>query len=288
MIYAIVGPTASGKSHLALEIAKRVSGEIINFDAYQVYKQLNIGVAKPSIAEMKVVPHHLFSYVDVDTPFNIYIFQKDLRKKIDELQKQDKNIILVGGSGLYLRAGIYDYEFTENIQNETFSDLSNDFLLKKLSEVDPISASKIHINNRKRMVRALNIALNQKETKSEIEAKQKHERIYDVKIICLNPERTILNEKINNRVDQMFKDGLVDEVNYLFKNYDNRLQSLQAIGYKEFHLGQSDEEIKELIKKNTRNYAKRQMTFFKNQFEDILFVDSIEEGIKILFGESHE
>lgn len=283
MIYALVGPTASGKTDVAIELARRLDAEIINFDAYQVYKELNIGTAKPSEKELAGIKNHLFSCVSIKDNFNICVFQKMCREIIDDLCKKNKNIILVGGSGLYLRSVIYDYSFQEEtvkFNTSKYNDLSNDELYKRLVALDEVSAQKIHPNNKKRVIRALLIAENSEFTKSEVESKQDHKLIYDVKIIGLNPPRDILYENINKRVDWMFENGLVEEIQSIYKEYDKNLNSLQAIGYKEFTLNLSLDETKELIKKNTRNYAKRQITFFKHQFENIEWFDSGNSALK--------
>lgn len=285
MIFAVVGPTCSGKSSLAVEIAKLFDAEIVNFDPYQCYEELQIGVAKPTKEELAVVPHHLFSFIPLDQDFTIFDFQKCMREKIKTLQNLNKNIILVGGSGLYLRSAIYDYEFYEtNIVDESkYQSFTNDELHEKLKLVDPESAEKIHTNNRKRVIRALEIYFETGSKKSDLEKQQEHKPIYDIVFVGLNPDRELLYENINKRVDIMFELGLEDEVNTLFSKYGSTPKSLQAIGYKEFVQFPKD-EVKEAIKKNTRNYAKRQMTFFKNQFENINWFTNKEDAIKFVEG----
>ena len=283
MIVAVVGPTCSGKSSLAIEIAKFLDAEIINFDPYQCYEELQIGVAKPTIEELNIVKHHLFSFVPLDTDFTIFDFQKKFRETVKTLQNLNKNIVLVGGSGLYLRSAIYDYEFSEIkiVDTNKYNNFSNEELYIKLKEVDPESANKIHQNNRKRVIRALEIFDETGKTKSSLELEQEHKPIYDITFIGLNPDRELLYNNINKRVDIMFEMGLEKEVNDLFNKYDKSLKSLQAIGYKEF-IQTSSEEVKELIKKNTRNYAKRQMTFFKNQFENVNWFTNKEDALKFV------
>ena len=285
MIFAVVGPTCSGKSSLAVEIAKLFDAEIVNFDPYQCYEELQIGVAKPTKEELTIVPHHLFSFVPLDQDFTIFDFQKCMREKIKTLQNLNKNIILVGGSGLYLRSAIYDYEFSEtNIVDESkYQSFTNNELHEKLKLVDPESADKIHVNNRKRVIRALEIYFETGSKKSDLEKQQEHKSIYDIVFIGLNPDRELLYENINKRVDIMFELGLEDEVNTLFSKYGSTPKSLQAIGYKEFVQFPKD-EVKEAIKKNTRNYAKRQMTFFKNQFENINWFTNKEDAIRFVKG----
>ena len=171
MILAVVGPTCSGKSSLAIELAKYFDAEIINFDPYQCYEELQIGVAKPSDEELKIVRHHLFSFIPVSQDFTIYDFQKVFRETLKSLQNLNKNVILVGGSGLYLRSAIYDYEFSETkvVEEENYNSFTNDELFAQLKMIDPESCEKIHPNNRKRVLRALELALSneQKGTKKK-------------------------------------------------------------------------------------------------------------------------
>ncbi len=277
MIIVIVGPTCTKKSAIAIALAKKIDAEIINGDAFQCYKQLNIGVAKPSEVELNSAPHHLFSFVDVKTPFSIADYQHFLRDKVSEIQSRNKNVIIVGGSGLYIRSSLYDYHFEEmdNSKSDKYDSYSNDELHNMLEKIDPQEAAKLHKNNRKRVIRALEIYDKSKINKTEQIAKQEHKAIYD-DIYFVSPiiDREDLYKNINSRVDKMIELGLEEEVKKLYQKYGNVL-SLQAIGYKEFisyFLGEIDyEEAIELIKKNSRNYAKRQITFVKHQFENVYY-----------------
>ena len=288
MIIVISGPTCLGKSKSALVVAQKFNAEIINGDAFQCYKEMDIGVAKPPKEYFDLVPHHLFSFVDVDHPYSIMEYQTNLRHKLDELLAQNKNVVIVGGSGLYIRSALYDYEFTkeEAFDTSSLEELSNEELHAKLEEIDPKEAKKIHVNNRKRMVRALAIFESQKITKSEIIDSQKHEPIYkDVRFFVKDMPREKLYELINQRVDKMIEDGLVKEVKTLYEKYGETPTSMQAIGYKElieYIKGNSslDESI-ELIKKHTRNYAKRQMTYIRHQFPTIFYKDD-EELVRLI------
>ena len=280
MIISIVGPTGVGKSSLALELAKKVGGEIVNCDAFQIYKYMNIGTAKPTLEERKEVKHHLFDYVEPDYSFSVYDYQVTLRAKIKELEEKNVPIILVGGTGLYLKAALYDFNLHKeetHIDMSKYEELNNEDLHKVLEELDYEESLKIHFNNRKRVLRAIEICLSQGRKKSEMVEEQEHKLLYDVTFIGLTRPRDELYELINKRVDVMFEQGLLDEVKNLMNKYDHNLRSFQAIGYKEIIEGLENdrplEEIKDLIKKNSRRYAKRQFTYFNHQLNVIWFDD---------------
>ena len=280
MIYAIVGPTGSGKTSLACEVAGRFNLPIINADAFQIYQEMNIGTAKIDKDNPLYKNHHIIDVINPSQTYSVKQYRDDFDKIIFNLLDNNKDIIICGGTGLYLRAALYDYSFPEQEEiNTSKYDSSNaDELYKRLAELDPESANKIHPNNKKRVIRALIIAENSRLTKSENIASQEHKmRFENVRILFLNPNREELYQTINERVDQMFENGLVEEVKALLNKYDFSLTAYQAIGYKEvidYLNGKSSlDECKELIKKRTRNYAKRQVTFFKHQFETIEFTD---------------
>ena len=257
MILVIVGPTGVGKTKLSIELAKKYHAIIMNCDAMQVYKGMNIGTAKIKEDEKEGLPHYLFDIKDVSDNYTVYDYQKEARKFIEE--NKDKNIIFVGGSGLYLKAALYNYEFQENDKTtNTYDDLSNEELYERALKKDP--NMNIHKNNRKRLVRFLN-----KETIDIPTSKPLYDAIY----IGLTCDRETLYEKINKRVDKMFEDGLIDEVKYFYDKKINSKAIQTAIGYKELYKyfdGEiSLEEAKDLIKKNSRHYAKRQYTWFNNQ-----------------------
>ena len=284
MMICIVGPTGVGKSKLAIRLAKALNGEIINGDAFQIYKGMDIGTAKPTKEEREIVPHHLFDFVEPDFEYSIYTYQKNLRNKIEELQDKNVPIIICGGSGLYLKSSLYDFVLNENksdVDMSSFEKMSNEELHNYLSSIDLEESKKIHMNNRKRVMRAIEIYLQEGKKKSEIISFQEHKPIYDVTFVGLTKDRDELYELINKRVDLMFSLGLVDEVRNLLKKYPATLRSFQAIGYKEIisglASGSSEEEMKELIKKNSRNYAKRQFTYFKHQM-DVKWFNDIDEA----------
>lgn len=278
MIIAIVGPTASGKTDLSIKVAKEFNFSIVNFDVFQSYKELNIGTAKPTPLEFNGVENFLFDKFSVKENITIFNFQKELRKTIDELIKQGKNVLLVGGSGLYLRSAIYDYSFKESldIEEKDFSSYSNDDLYELLLKIDEASARIIHKNNRRRVERALNVFYTTGILKSDNDSNQEHKLIYDMKIFGIDLDRSVLNDRINLRVDLMVKNGLLNEIKYIEENNLSEYHALKAIGYKEFFMSLSLEETLDLIKKNTRHYAKRQMTFFKNKFDQIIWGNTAE------------
>jgi len=258
MIIAVVGPTGVGKTKMSIELAKKYNAIVINCDAMQVYKELNIGTAKVTAEEKENIPHFLFDICEVEDNYTVYDYQKDLRKIIDE--NKNRNIIIVGGTGLYLKAGLFDYRFTEESSNETFDELTNEELFKKALEKDP--NMDIHQNNRKRLIRFLN-----KENTEVVEPKP----LYDAVFIGLTTDRENLYDKINKRVDKMLKDGLLEEVKSLYDRSINAKSINTGIGYKElyeyFKGNISLEDAVDLIKQRSRKYAKRQYTWFNNQMD---------------------
>jgi tRNA dimethylallyltransferase len=270
-VIVVVGPTAIGKTSLSVELAKRFNGEIINGDSIQVYKGLNIGSAKATEDEKQGIIHHLLDYKEVTDRYDVATFQKDARKKIKEISEKGKTVIIAGGTGLYIKALLYDYEFVKsgiNIDEIKYNDFSNEQLHQKLKELDKKSADAIHPNNRKRIIRALAMA-ESGISKSEQEEKQEGIMIYDAKIIGLTMDRGRLKERINLRVDEMIREGLLEETDRLFSKYPLKSQGFTGIGYKElipYYLKQESlEKCVEKIKAHTRQFAKRQYTWFNNQ-----------------------
>lgn len=284
-IHIIVGPTASGKSEAAHRLADYFNAPIINADAYQIYKDMDIGTNKISPLDPYYKKYSLLDIISPQESFSIAEYQKMFRNEVSALFKKYNNIVVVGGSGLYIRAAIYDYVFNdeESMDMSEYNDKTNGELHEILAKIDPKSAEIIHENNRKRVLRAIQIFKENNMSKTEINERQSHQLIYpkeNVKIYFINPERNKLYALINDRVEKMFVSGLIDECKYLEEKYHLSSTSKVAIGYKEvyeFLNGKiSLEECKELIKKNTRNYAKRQVTFFKHQFESVEYSSSAE------------
>lgn len=271
MIYIIAGQTASGKTKLALEFAKAVGGHIINGDAFQVYRKLDIGTAKPTVEEQSIVPHHLFDIVDINHPFSIYEYQSLVRAKIDELTTNQIPIVIVGGSGLYIRSVLFDYRFSDHIEvnMDAFSNKTPQELHAYLTQIDPKSAEKIHMNNVRRVLRAIEIYLQNGKAKSELEDEQDKRPYYQYLMVTLDKGRDYIEFKIEKRVRQMFEKGLKEELHELLKLYPKDSPGFKAIGYRELieNPMMDDEDLIRLISKNTRQYAKRQNTFFNNQFD---------------------
>ena len=269
-VIVITGPTAVGKTKLSIELAKRYNGEIINADAVQVYKGLDIGSAKVTEEEKEDIPHHLFDIKEVDEEYTIYHYQKDCRKLIKEVQGRGKTPILVGGTGLYIKAALYDYKLTEEKETNTYDDLTDEELYNKLLEVDKDIV--IDKNNRRRLIRALNYY---KENNKSINTNTTNKLLYDAIFIGLTTDRRILYDKINTRVDIMIKEGLLNEVKVFYDKNIRTKPLLNAIGYREiysyFDGNISLEEAIDKIKQNSRHYAKRQYTFFNHQLPVVWF-----------------
>ena len=261
LIICICGPTAVGKTKLSIELAKKYNAEIINYDSVQIYKDMNIASAKVTEEEKEGIPHHLIDIKEYDQDYSVYDYQIDARNKIKELEDKGKNIIFVGGTGLYLKATLFDYKFQSDEEVPDIN-LDNKELLYAIKTMDP--DSKVDPNNRRRLIREyINL-------KSGVDNKKGNNLLYkNVYFIGLETSRDILYDRINKRVDMMLKNGLLEEAKYFYKKKHTKAV-MTPIGYKElfkyFTNEISLEEATELIKKNSRHYAKRQFTFYKNQF----------------------
>lgn len=266
MIVVIVGPTGVGKTKLSVELAKRLDGEIINADSTQVYRDLNIATAKVTEEEKEGIAHHLFDIKDITEDYTVYDYQKDSRSKIDEIVKRGKTPIMVGGTGLYIKASLYDYQFEEESIHNDYSNFSNDELYERVLKID--ANTSIHKNNRKRLERFLDYYAEHSEPISD---KEKAEKLVyeDVYFIGLTTDRKDLYEILNKRVDKMVDSGLLDEAKRVYDSGIRTKAVLTPIGYKElfpyFDGNITLEEALENIKKRTRNYAKRQYTWFNHQ-----------------------
>ena len=273
MILAIIGPTAVGKTKLSIELAKKYNAIIINCDAMQVYQGLDIGTAKVTSEEKEGITHELLDFVPVTQNYTVYDYQKDARKLLEKYQ--GRNIIFVGGTGLYLKSTLYDYRFYEETTTNSYDNLTNEELYNLALAKDKNMT--IHPNNRKRLVRFLN---------KEIQEYVEPIPLYNFKIIGLTTSRDILYDKINKRVDVMFQSGLLTEVKS-FYDQGIRSKALETgIGYKELYQYFDNkitlEEAKDLIKKNSRHYAKRQYTFFNHQLDVKWFYTNYEDFSKTI------
>ena len=266
MIIVIVGPTGVGKTKLSVELAKKLDGEIINADSTQVYRGLDIATAKVREEEKEGIPHHLFDIKDIDEDYTVYDYQRDCRNKIDDILSRKKTPIIVGGTGLYIKAALYDYRFEVESKHNDYSSYSNEELYRKALEID--ENLNIHMNNRKRIERFLDYYLNNNESLTN---KEKSDNLIynDVIFIGLTTDRKILYERLDNRVDEMFNDGLLDEVRSIFNTNIRTKAVLTPIGYKELFPYLEGKETLDVciqnMKKRTRNYAKRQYTWFNHQ-----------------------
>lgn len=290
-IIVLVGPTGSGKTSLSIELAKKFNGEIISGDAYQCYYEMSIGSAKIKEEEKQGIPHYLVDYLSYKDEYNVKVFQEKGREYIADILARGKTPIICGGTGLYIKALLYDYLFEDEQVDEDYLNFlnqkDNDELYKMLIEIDEKATATIHKNNRKRVIRALMMA-HVGTSKSERLEKQEHKMLYDAYIIGLTMDREKLYERINQRVLTMMDEGLKEEIESLVQSEDDfYLQSMRGIGYKEW-LGYykkeaTIEETIALIQKNSRNFAKRQYTWFKNQMDVHWYdVSKDEERSKII------
>lgn len=262
-IIVIIGPTGVGKTKLSIELAKKLDAEIINGDSVAIYKKLDIGSAKPTILEQKEAPHHLIDIKEPTEKYSVYDYQQDVRNLISEISKRNKRIIIVGGTGLYIKAALYNYVFKEKTTSNSYNNLSNEDLINKLKQYT--KEISIHKNNRKRLVRLLN-----KYENGEPITNEKDELLYPIQVVGLTADRELVYDRINKRVEKMLEEGLLDEVLSLKDLYATSQVLNTAIGYKEFTDYFKDmktlKEVIEQIKLDSRHYAKRQYTFFKHQF----------------------
>lgn len=265
-VIVILGPTAVGKTKMSVELAKNLNGEIINADSTQIYKELNIATAKITEEEKEGIPHHLFDIKAKEDNYTVYDYQKDCREKIDDILKRDKTPILVGGTGLYIKAALYNYEFEEQQSRSDYSVFTTEELYNKLLSIDPDTT--IHLNNRQRIERFLDYY---NET-GNLPSKEKSDKLlYDTLFIGLTTDREVLYGRINKRVDAMIDSGLLNEAKWVYESGVRTKAITTPIGYKElfpyFEGKESLETCLDKIKQDSRRYAKRQYTWFNNQME---------------------
>lgn len=276
-LLVIIGPTAVGKTKLSIEMAKRFEGEIISGDSMQIYRGMDIGTAKIKPEEMEGIPHHLIDIREPDESFSVAEFQQLVRAKISEIAEKGKLPIIVGGTGLYIQSVIYDYQFSDAAADEKFrlqleeraKNEGVEVLHQELTQIDSESAGQIHPNNVRRVIRALEIYHCTGKKVSDVQSEQQPDLLYETALIGLSMDREILYKRINMRVDLMMEEGLLTEVKQLHDQELRDCQSIQAIGYKEIYDYLdgiiSLEQAVENLKQNSRRYAKRQLTWFRNK-----------------------
>lgn len=288
-IVIIAGPTASGKTKIGIELAKKIDGEIVSADSMQIYKYMDIGSAKPTKEEMQGIPHHMIDVVDPKEEFSVALYRQMAVECIDGIIKRGKMPIIVGGTGLYINSLTYPLDFTETAKDEEYriylqnlaEEKGSQFIHEMLKEVDPESYNRLHPNDLKRIIRALEVYKNTGRPISEFQRESKKREIeFNLAYFGLTMDRAKLYERINQRVDEMFDKGLIDEVKKLKEmGYTKDMTSMQGIGYKEVFDYLDGyltlEEVKDIIKQNTRRYAKRQLTWFRR--EDRIFWVNLDE-----------
>lgn len=294
-LIVITGPTASGKTALSVELAKILDGEIVNADSMQIYKYMDIGTAKPTLSERQGIPHHLIDIVNPDEPFSVARYCECANKVIEDIHLRGKIPVMVGGTGLYVDSLVNNIKFSEiepddeyrNEMEKLSDEKGNEYIYKMLCDIDPESASKIKVADRKRIIRALEVYhLTGKTITWHNEQSRSVPSPYNTTMFAIDIDRELLYDKINRRVDIMIADGLVDEVkNIMDMGIQSDATSMQAIGYKEIveylegHIT-LDEAI-DKIKQSSRRYAKRQLTWFRRN-EKIHWISSIDEVLSIL------
>ena len=296
-VIVICGPTASGKTALSIELAKKINGEIVSCDSMQIYKDMDIGTAKPTLEEMQGIKHYLIGYVSPEKRYSVADYKIDAKKAIKEIIKKGKMPIVVGGTGLYLDSLIYEIEYQdikldEQYRNKLEEEVEKQGLEKlyeKAKQIDPKAIEKISPNDKKRILRILEIyhATGKTKTEQEIESRKK-EVEYDYKVYALDWDRQKLYDRINKRVDMMIEQGLVEEVKQILDKYDTFPTAMQGLGYKEvvdYLKGDlTKEEMIEKIKMESRRYAKRQLTWFRKNKQTIWLnaEDEIQNNIDII------
>ncbi len=296
-VIVICGPTASGKTALSIELAKKIDGEVVSCDSMQIYKDMDIGTAKPTKEEMQGIKHYLIDFVSPDERYSVADYKKDAKKAIKEILEKGKTPIVVGGTGLYIDSLIYEIEYQDIKFDETYRKALEeqaeknglDMLYEKAKKIDPKAIEKISRNDKKRILRILEIyhATGKNKTEQEKESRKK-EVEYDYKVYALDWDREKLYERINKRVDIMIEQGLVEEVRKIYKKYEKFPTAMQGLGYKEvveyIEGNTTKEEMIEKIKQETRRYAKRQLTWFRKNKQTIWLnaQDTIQNNIQVI------
>lgn len=296
-VIVICGPTASGKTALSIELAKKIGGEIVSCDSMQIYKEMNIGTAKPTIEEMQGIKHYMIDMISPEERYSVADYKKDAKKAIKKIIAKGKTPIVVGGTGLYVDSLIYeieypDIEFDENYRKELEDRAEKEgleSLYEEAKRIDPEAIQKISQNDKKRIMRILEIydITGKNKTQQEIESRKK-EVEFDYKVYALSWDREKLYDRINKRVDIMIEQGLIEEVKEIYKKYNKFPTAMQGLGYKEVveYLENrcTKEEMIEKVKMETRRYAKRQLTWFRKNKQTIWIdgQEKIQNTIKVI------
>ena len=298
-VIVIGGPTASGKTKLGIELAKKINGEIVSADSMQIYKEMNIGTAKPDLEEMQGIKHYMLDFINPDESYSVADYKKDAKKAIKEIIERGKVPIVVGGTGLYIDSLIYEIEYLdiktdmdyrkkleERAEKEGLDKLYNEAM-----KVDKEATELISVNDKKRILRILEIYHQTGKTKTELDRNSRKEPEYDYKMFAIDMDREVLYDRINRRVDIMIENGLIEEVDTIYKKYKKFPTSMQALGYKEVVLYLENKidknEMIEMIKQETRRYAKRQLTWFRKNKQTVWLngLDNVENNISIILEE---
>lgn len=296
-VIVICGPTASGKTALSIELAKKINGEIVSADSMQIYKDMDIGTAKPTKQEMGEIKHYLLDFVSPEDRYSVAQYKQDAKKAIKEIINKGKTPIIVGGTGLYVDSLIYEIEYNDIKLDEEYrkklekiaEEQGLEELYKKAVEIDPEAMKKISQNDKKRIMRVLEIYRSTGKTKTEQEKESRKNPVeYDYRVFAINWNREILYQRINKRVDIMVEQGLIEEVKEILNKYDKFPTAMQGLGYKEVvdYLNgiYTKEEMIEKIKLETRRYAKRQLTWFRKNKQTIWLdgTNDIQNNINII------
>lgn len=287
-VIVIGGPTASGKTLLSIELAKKINGEIISADSMQIYKDMNIGTAKPSLEEMQGIKHYLIDVVSPEERFSVADYKKQAKQAIKEILEKGKVPIVIGGTGLYIETLIYEIEFPQidtdleyrKELEKTAEEKGLNYLYEKALQIDSEAMKKISINDKKRILRVLELYHQTGKTKTQLDLESRKEIEYDYKLFAINMDREVLYDRINKRVDIMIENGLVEEVKAICSKYKQFPTAMQGLGYKEvveyLECKIRYEEMIEKIKLQSRRYAKRQLTWFR-KYKDIVWINGLDE-----------
>ena len=298
-VIVIGGPTASGKTALSIELAKKINGEIVSADSMQIYKEMDIGTAKPDKEEMQGIKHYMLDFLNPNQAYSVADYKKDAKKAIKEIIEKGKTPIVVGGTGLYIDSLIYEIEYIDiktdfeyrNKLEKIVEEQGLEKLYQEAKKIDPKAMEKISENDKKRILRILEIYYQTGKTKTELDNNSRKEPEYDYKMFAIDMDRDVLYDRINKRVDIMISKGLIEEVKNIYDRYNEFPTSMQALGYKEvvefLENKISKEEMTEKIKQESRRYAKRQLTWFRKNKDTIWLngQEDLEKNINIILEE---